>query len=132
MRISFHTTKILQQLKKNPPKTRKFRFILDAAFAKSNQFPKLKKKVNLIHVVHEGGLSPQSSDKDIYQLAVKLNRFVITHDDDFKEFVRRGKPGILIIPPYLGNDAIDAMVTSYLSGKNPVDFLGKAIKINTA
>lgn len=112
-------------------KRKKFRILLDSAFAKCNAFPKLSKKANLAHAVHEYKLSPQAEDEEIYQKAVNENRFVLTINfKDFRRLVKPGKPGIIGIESQLSNDDIDKLVTNFLSDKNPADFLGKAIKIN--
>ncbi len=109
---------------------KKFRILLDSAFAKPSAFPRLKKKVNLTHAVHDLGLSPQTEDRQIYQTAVTENRFVLTINfKDFKKLVRSGKPGIIGIESQLTNAQIDEKVTAFLSHKNPQDYLGKAISI---
>ena len=112
------------------PKKRKFRLLLDSAFAKPEYFPKLNKKANLAHAVHDCGLSPQAEDKEIYQKAIEANRFVLTINfKDFRNLVKKGKPGIFGIESQLSNNDIDKIVCTFLSGKNPENFRGKAIKI---
>lgn len=109
---------------------RKFRLLLDSAFAKPNAFPKLKKKANIAHAVYDCGLSVQAEDEEIYQKAVEKNRFVLTINfKDFKKLVKLGKPGIIGIESQLSNLEIDKLVSGFLSGKDPQDFIGKAIKI---
>lgn len=111
-------------------KKKKFRLLLDAAFARPDAFPKLQKKANIAHAVYDCGLSQQAQDNEIYQTAVEENRFVLTINfKDFKKLVRKGKPGTIGIESQLSNNEIDEGVTNFLSGKNPDDFLGKAIKI---
>jgi len=39
--------------------------------------------------------------------------------------VKKGKPGIIGIPPY----QIDELLTKFVSGKNPEDFIGKAVRL---
>jgi len=117
-----------KKAKKKHPK--KFHLLLDVAFAKSEAFSRLKKKANLAHAVHDLGLSYRAEDKDVYEIAIKSNRFVLTINfKHFKKLVRNGKPGIIGIESQLSNDEIDRKVTRFLSGKDPDDFLGKAIKI---
>ena len=109
---------------------RKFRILLDSAFAKSNSFPKLKRRANIAHAVHDCGLSKQAEDVEIYQKAIQQNRFVLTVNfKDFKKLVREGKVGIIGIESQLSNDQVDKLVTSFLSGKDPQDFIDKAIKL---
>lgn len=117
--------------KHKPPKfKRKFRILLDAAFAKPTLFLKLSKKSNLAHIVHTYGLSPQAEDEEIYQIAIRENRFILTINyKDFKKLVKRGKPGVIGIESQLSNNDIDKLVSKFISGKNPDDYLGKAIKL---
>lgn len=115
---------------KLPKKKKKFRLLLDAAFAKANQFPRLSKKANLSHVVYDCKLSPQSQDNEIYQKAVEENRLVLTINfKDFKKLVQKEKSGILRIESQLTNEQIDKLLTAFISGKDPKDFGGKAVKI---
>lgn len=110
---------------------RKFRLLLDSAFARSKYFPKLKKKANLAHAVHDLGLSPQAEDEEIYQKAIKENRFVLTINfKDFQKLVKKGRPGVLGIESQLSNQEIDKKISKFISGKNSEDFIGKAIKIS--
>lgn len=111
-------------------KKKKFRILLDSAFAKCEAFPRLQKKANIAHVVHEYKLTPQAEDEEIYQKAVSENRFVLTINfKDFRRLVKPGKPGIIGIESQLSNNDIDKLVTNFLSDKNPEDFKGKATKI---
>lgn len=111
-------------------KKKKFRLLLDSAFAKTVAFPRLRKKANIAHAVYDCHLSRQAEDEDVYQKAVEENRFVLTINfKDFKKLVKKGKVGIICIESELSNTQIDDLVTDFLSGKNPDDYLGKAIKI---
>ncbi len=112
------------------PQKKKFRILLDSAFAKPSTFPKLCKKANVAHAVHDIGLSPQAEDEEIYQKAIQTSRFVLTINfKDFKKLVKKGKPGIFGIESQLTNQQIDKKVSEFLSNKNPSDFIGKATKI---
>mgnify|MGYP001559620063 FL=1 len=103
---------------------------MDSAFAAPGKFTKLSKKAKLIHPVIDLGLSSQTSDKDIYQKALEQNCFVLTVNfKDFRKFLRSGKGGIIGINSQLSNSQIDEIVTKFISGKNPEDFIGKAIRI---
>lgn len=115
---------------KNIKKKRKFRLLLDSAFARPDQFPKLTKKAKLLHVVHDLRLSSQAEDEDIYQKAIEEDCFVLTINfKHFRKFVYSGKPGVIGIDSQLSNNDIDSIVVEFISGKNPDDFWGKAIKI---
>ena len=114
---------------KKSHKIRKFNFLLDTAFAHPSSFKKLKNKANIKHVRHDHNLSRQTEDKDIYVIATKENRIIITQDDGFRKQAKKKGAGIFIIPSYLTNDEIDLMLVEYIAGKNPDDFLGKTTKI---
>ena len=112
------------------PHKRKFRFLLDSAFAKPDSFPKLRKKTNIAHAVHDCGLSLQAEDEEIYQKAIYENRFVLTINfKDFRKLVKKDGPGIIGIESQLTNQAIDKLVSDFLADKDPKDYKGKAIKI---
>lgn len=83
---------------------------MDTAFAKPSVFRKLTKKANLAHVRYNYDLSPQAEDQEIYVIAAK-------------------GAGILVIPPYLDSNQIDEILTKFIAGKDPKDFIGKATKI---
>lgn len=103
---------------------------MDSAFAKPEFFPKLKKKTNLAHCVHDYQMSPQAEDKEIYQKAISENRFVLTINyRHFRKLVKKDKPGIFSIESELSNKEIDEKVTKFLSGKDPDSFTGVAQKI---
>jgi len=120
----------LQHNSPSKKKRRKFKILLDSAFARSSSFPSLSKKANLTHIVHTYRFPPTCSDEEIYQKAVKENRFVLTVNfKDFKKLVKKGKPGILGIESQHSNQEIDRLVCKFLSNKDPDDYRGKAIKI---
>ena len=124
------TTNINLKDKPSRKRHKKFRLLLDAAFARPSVFIRLSKKANLVHVVLDLGLPPQTEDEEIYKKAVAKDRFVLTINfNDFKKLVQPGKPGIIGIESQLTNEEIDIKVTKFLSGKNPDDYLGKAIRI---
>ena len=111
-------------------KIRKFRIVLDSAFAKLSFFPRLSKKAKLFHYVYDFGLSRQASDEDIYQKAYENNCFVLTVNfEDFKKLVKEKGPGVLGIESQLTTAKMDEKVAEFLKGKNPDDFWGEATKI---
>ncbi|MDO8639126.1 MAG: DUF5615 family PIN-like protein [Candidatus Daviesbacteria bacterium] len=112
-------------------KKKKFRLLLDSAFARSSAFPNLQKKVNLIHVVWDLKLSPQVEDEEIYQKATNEKRIVLTINfKDFKKLAKEGKAGVFGVESQLSNEDIDKKVCKFISGKNPQDFIGKATKVS--
>lgn len=116
---------------KSPKKPfRKFKLLLDSAFAKPQAFPKLSKKSNVKHSVHDFGLSRKAEDKEIFEKAIQDERFVLTINlKDFKKLVKRDKPGVICIESQLSNKEIDEKVSKFISEKNPSDFFGKVIKV---
>lgn len=111
-------------------KVRKFRIVLDSAFAKLNFFPKLSKRAKLFHCVYDFGLSRQAEDEDIYQKAYENNCFVLTINfNDFKKLVKENGPGVFGVESQLTTAKMDSIVAEFLKGKNPEDYKGKAIKI---
>lgn len=116
--------------KAKKPLKRKFRLLLDSAFAKPEQFPKLKKKANIAHPVHDFGISPQTEDKDLYQLACLESRIMVTINfRDFRKLVKANLPGIISIPSYLSNNQIDDLLSNFISGKDPEELNGKIAKL---
>ena len=120
----------MRNKKARSKKKQKFRILLDSAFAQPKRFPRLSKKCNLKHPVHDYGFSPQTSDEDIYQLAIKTGRFVLTINfQDFKKLIKKNQPGIIGIESQLTNEEIDPYVIKFLSNKDPQDYLGKALRL---
>jgi len=104
--------------------------LLDAAFARPRTFTKLHKKANVTHVIFDYNLPPQCSDEEIYLLATKENRFVVTINyQDFRRLVKKGKAGIIAIPSELSNHEIDTLLSVFLSAKNPEEYRGKSVKV---
>ncbi len=104
--------------------------MLDTAFAPTKDFPHLIKKANLKNAYFDLGLPKQCEDQEIYQKAIKDNRFVVTINfDDFKKLIKRDKPGIIGIRSQLTNADIDAVLSKFVSINNVEDCIGKAIKI---
>ena len=110
--------------------TPKFRFLLDSAFAKPLIFAKLRKRAVVKHIRHDFNLSPQAEDEEIYSLAAKNKMFVVTINyKHFKKLVRKNSPGVVVLDSGLSNEQIDIAICNFISGKNPLDYYGKAIKV---
>lgn len=109
---------------------RKFRILLDSAFARKEKFSRLSKKANLLHPVVDLGMSPQTEDEELLNIAVREKRFVLTVNfEDFKRLLKNSKTGVFGIESELSNEEMDELVSDFLSGKNPEDFYGKATRI---
>lgn len=48
---------------------------------------------------------------------------------DFKKLVKKNGPGVLGIESQMTTEEMDTIITEFISGKDPADFAGKAIKI---
>ncbi|MEK7517787.1 MAG: DUF5615 family PIN-like protein [Patescibacteria group bacterium] len=104
--------------------------MLDTAFAPTKDFPHLRKKANIKNAYFDLGLPKQCEDQEIYQKAIKDNRFVVTINfDDFKKLIKRDKPGIIGIRSQLTNADIDALLSKFVSINNVEECIGKALKI---
>jgi len=66
------------------------------------------------------GYTRQIDDQDIYNCAIKTNRFVVTIN--FKDFKK-------LIPSSLSNEDIDLILSNFVSKHNSAECLGQAIKI---
>lgn len=119
-----------QQPKKTTHK-KKFYLLFDTAFPNPKEFLLLSKKANLTHVRHTYNMSPTTEDKDIYQKACEEKRIVVSIDEDFKRLVKPGQAGAILIPADLSAQQMDSVLTEFILGKSPTDFIGKAEKINS-
>lgn len=56
--------------------------------------------------------------------------FVITINlKHFKKLVRKNSPGVFTLDSGLSNEQIDTALSNFISGKNPLNYYGKAIKM---
>lgn len=102
---------------------------MDSAFAKPQVFKKTIKKASIRHIRHDFNLAPQTEDEEIYKLASQKGMFIVTLDLGFKKLVKRGSAGVLMLSSGLSNEEIDTTLANFISGKNPKDYFGKAVKI---
>ena len=130
-RFLISTDKNIPLPAKKLKKVKKFRLLLDAAFARPQVFARLSKKANISHVVWDFRKSGQVSDEEIYQLATTEKRFVVTINySDFKKLIKPGRAGVIGVPSYLANEEIDKLLADFISGKDPQEFLGKAVIVH--
>ena len=117
-----------KKVKRRPPL--KFRLLLDSAFASPSTFHKLSKKAAVKHIRHDFHLSPTAEDEEIYNLAGKEHMMVVTINfKDFQKLVRKNMPGILAIDSGLTNNEIDEALSKFIAGKDPLDYVGKAVRV---
>lgn len=108
---------------------KKFRFLLDSAFAKPTEFKRLCKKANVAHVRHTYNLSPQTEDKQIYTLASTEDRIIVTQDHDFKRLLKKHGAGVFTIPSYLTTSEIDNLLHEFIVDKSPNEYREKVTKL---
>ncbi len=108
---------------------KKFRFLLDSAFAKPQAFKRLCKKANTAHTRHTYNLSAQAEDEQIYTLATAEKRIIVTQDADFKKWFKKKGAGVFMLPSYLTTSEIDSLLSNFILGKDPKDYLGKITKL---
>lgn len=90
----------------------------------------MNRKANLKNAFFDLGLPRQCEDKEIYQKAIEENRFVVTINfDDFRNLVKKNRPGIIGIPSQLTNAEIDALLSKFVSVNKAENCIGKAIKV---
>jgi predicted nuclease of predicted toxin-antitoxin system len=92
-------------------------------------FKILSEKANLAHVYHTYKLSKQADDIDIYNLGCKERRTIVSADNDFKRHVRSNGVGVLVVPSGLSTADLDKLLSDFVSGKNPLNYYGKATKV---
>lgn len=83
----------------------------------------------MAHIRHTFGFSGTTEDLQIYELATRENRIIVTQDGDFKKLISPKAAGVFIIPSYLTTTQIDQLLSEFIVGKDPGDFMGRAIKI---
>lgn len=107
----------------------KFRSLLDSAFAKPKVFKKLCKKASVKHIRHDFNLAPETEDQEIYTLASQKGMLIVTLDLGFRKLTKRNSAGVIILSSGLSNEEIDNVLSTFIFGKNPQDYKGKATKI---
>ena len=110
-------------------KIRRFRLLFDSSFPRKEVLLRLSKKANISHVVQDYNYPNQSEDRDIFDLATKVDRFVVTvNKKHFKKFLDKIKPGIVILPSGLSNEELEKSLIKLIANKNPDDFYGKILE----
>lgn len=78
---------------------------------------------------HDYGLPREIDDKDIYDLASRENRIIVTQDHRFGKQLKIKGTGILVVPSHLFNEEIDKLLSEFISDKNPETLKAKSTKI---
>lgn len=84
------------------------------------------------HIVHDFIHRRQIDDKEIYDIAVSDNRFVVTINfKDFRKFAVKDKPGIIALPSDLTIGDIENVLLKFISMTTSAKCIGKAIKLSS-
>lgn len=99
-----------------PRKPYKFRLLLDENMPLAKSLPRLNSRFSVKHVVTDfdlGGIS----DLDVYKLAVKEKRIIVTFNEkDFKHLAGESKnTGVIGVSTNLPTEQIDTKLLSLLS-----------------
>jgi predicted nuclease of predicted toxin-antitoxin system len=98
----------------------KHKILLDENFPSRLELPRLNGFFDVKHVrddLKQGGLP----DPDVYQLAIKLERVLVTFNaKDFKQLIERmGGYGVIGVSTHLTKEQIDKKLTSLLMHSTP-------------
>jgi predicted nuclease of predicted toxin-antitoxin system len=109
-----------------PKRFYKFKLLLDENMPSRQRFPRLNSRFDVKHIrddFNQAGLK----DPSVYDLAVRLNRLIITFNgDDFEKMVdKSNETGVINVSPHLRYDQIDTKLTSLLIKSSPNALYGK-------
>lgn len=90
------------------------------------RFPRLNSRFDLKHVAHDFHFG-SISDPEVYALAVKLQRVLVTvNAKDFRHLAgTKSDAGIIGISPHLTVSQIDTKLTAFLLRHSPTALSGK-------
>lgn len=113
-----------------PRRLRKYKLLLDENFPPKTYFPITNSRFNLKHIASDLKLGG-SEDLEVYQVAVKQKRLVVTFDvDDFKKLAIKSKnSGVIGISAALANEQIDKKLNALLTKGTLGDLYGKFLYI---
>lgn len=111
---------------KMPPKIYKHKLLLDEGVYPRQILSKTNSRHSIKHVRHDlkkGGIS----DSEVYEIAKKQKRIIITYNSkDFRKFTRQNKKvGIIGITQGLTPERLDTKLNSLLSKNSEKTFYGK-------
>ncbi|OGE14259.1 hypothetical protein A3G14_04440 [Candidatus Curtissbacteria bacterium RIFCSPLOWO2_12_FULL_38_9] len=113
-------------------KFRKYKLLLDEGLSPRDRFKILNSRHNLKHIKHDLGRSG-ISDEDVWKLAIKETRLVITYNvKDFKKLVAtKQQSGVIGVSTNLPTDQMDKKITSLLSKSEKNDLFGKYVFVSS-
>lgn len=112
-------------------KFHRYKLLLDEGLYPRTILRRTNNRHNLKHIKHDfnrGGVS----DKDVYDLAVKEKRIIITHNiNDFRILARKNKSfGVIGITQGIAPEELDKKLNSLLSKSSENSLYGKYTPLN--
>lgn len=106
----------------------KCKLLLDENIPPRKNLVRLNSRFNIRHIsedYHKSGIS----DQEVFTIAEKEGRIIVTFNE--KDFVanQRKKSGLIALSPNLTTEEIDTKITSLLTSKKNCPFIGKYIRI---
>lgn len=114
-----------------PRKPYRHKLLLDEGLYLKKALPRTNSRHDIKHIkhdLHKGGIS----DKEVYSIAVKNKRIVVTYNiDDFKNLARKSSnSGVIVISQGILPDQLDKKLNAMLSKKTPKSLYGKYTSLN--
>lgn len=116
-----------------PRKPYRHKLLLDEGLYLKKALPRTNSHHDIKHIkhdLHKGGIS----DKEVYSIAIKNKRIIVTYNiDDFKNRARKSSnSGVIGISQGISPDQLDKKLNALLSRKNPKSLYGKYTSLNKA
>ncbi len=108
------------------PKFYKHKLLLDEGIYPRKSFRRLNNRYSIKHIKHD--LHKEgSTDKDVYEIACKQKRIIITYNiGDFRKLVTKSnRTGIIGITQAFTPEQLDTRLNSLLSESSEKSFYGK-------
>lgn len=114
-----------------PRKPYRHKLLLDEGLYLKKALPRTNSHHDIKHIkhdLHKGGIK----DEEVYFIAVKNKRIVITYNiDDFKNLARKSSnSGVIGISQGILPDQLDKKLNALLSRKTPKSLYGKYTSLN--
>lgn len=116
-----------------PRKPYRHRVLLDEGLYPRKSLPRTNSHHDIKHIKHDlnkGGIK----DKEVYFIAVKNERIIITYNiNDFKKLARKSlNTGVIGISQGISPDQLDKKLNALLSRKNPKSLYGEYTSLSKA
>lgn len=116
-----------------PRKPYRHKLLLDEGLYLKKALPRTNSRHDIKHIKHDlnkGGIS----DEEVYSIAVKNKRIIVTYNiDDFKKLARKSSnSGVIGISQGILPDQLDKKLNALLSRNTPKSLYGKYILLSKA